>query len=68
MSAFKYVECPECGFDHVLRSAPTDYGVIYCSMCAEDNGRDVRMCERSATDHDDPEGQDDKMTGSPAHE
>lgn len=56
MAEFDYFECRECGFSSVQNA--NFRGSEYCPMCAEDNGRDVRMTRRPALDSDKPEGRD----------
>ena len=53
---FTYYECQDCGFDTVQPAQVP--GPFYCPLCAEDNGRDVRMSGRPALDTDAPEGRD----------
>jgi hypothetical protein len=58
---FIYFECSDCGFDSVQKS---DFsGASYCPLCAEDNGRDVRMTSRIARQSDMPEGRDARANG-----
>lgn len=35
--------CPECEFDDGELGRLLPYGTHYCPICAEDNGRDVRL-------------------------
>lgn len=65
METFTYFECRVCGFDAVVDAATADGG-CYCPLCAEDNGRDVRMDSRPAIDTDKPEGRD--MRSEPSHD
>lgn len=58
MSAqFHYGECPVCEFSVVTEGIPPKLA-SNCGMCAADNGRDVWMRFREATDADKPEGYD----------
>jgi hypothetical protein len=36
-------ECPECQFDHEEAGRLATDAEVYCGMCAEDCGRDVRL-------------------------
>lgn len=58
---FVYFECPDCGFDSVLHQTTADGTPGYCPICAEDNGRDVRMRRRVADSDDKPEGRDARL-------
>lgn len=51
-----FFECPSCEFSSIQRE--TFNGSRNCPMCAEDNGRDVRMTSRDAGEKDKPEGFD----------
>jgi len=62
MSEFRYWECPDCGFDVVTKLDTTFNG--RCSLCASDNGHDVMMRWRVATDADKPEGTDERKEGA----
>jgi len=58
MSAYTYYWCDECGFD-TIRSC--DSIRAPCPLCAGDNGRDVIMRSRPATEDDGKvEGLDDR--------
>ena len=53
---FIYFECRECEFSSVQHVSFT--GSPCCPICAQDNGRDVVMSERTARVSDKPEGRD----------
>ena len=53
---FDYFECPACEFSSVQRATFT--GGEDCPLCAEDNGRDVRMTRRTCRTTDKAEGKD----------
>ena len=55
---FRYYECPVCQFDVVLKKPIETHP--YCPICAEDNGRDVRLNSRACLSTDEPEGRDDR--------
>lgn len=54
---FMYYECPVCEFSLVL-DKETVVGKVHCTLCAGDNGREVVMLGRAATEADTPEGHD----------
>ena len=55
-----HYECPDCEWDTVRQE---DSLKAYCPVCAGDNGRDVTLRRRRATDDDGPaEGRDDRFT------
>lgn len=56
---FDFFECPECGFSAVQHAAFV--GSAACPLCAGDNGHDVRLHQRTATDNDKPEGFDARL-------
>lgn len=43
-----YFECPECGLDHHEADRLAEEEEIYCSLCAEDCGRDVKLKRKPA--------------------
>lgn len=61
---YLFLECPDCQFSAVLTEARA-HPYQCCPMCAEDNGRDIRMRERPATAEDKPEGSDDRPPAPP---
>lgn len=54
---FFYGECPVCEFSVIVERIPPKLA-SNCGLCAEDNGRDVWMSFREATDTDKAEGYD----------
>lgn len=64
---YHYGECPVCEFSVVVERIPPKLASA-CALCAEDNGRDVFMVFRVATDDDKAEGYDaraGKALGAP---
>jgi hypothetical protein len=55
---YLFWQCPECGWDTVLRNGKD--GVGSCPLCMSDKGRYVRLRSRPAMDTDQPEGPDER--------
>ena len=62
MNDFIWLECPECEFDCILQN---DIKLpYYCPLCAEDNGRDVRMIIHTDSFPVSVEGRDERKFSS----
>jgi hypothetical protein len=52
--------CRDCEFDCILLEHGSGPETTYCPLCAEDNGRDVRLTPRPMKPEDRPEGCDER--------
>lgn len=62
---YTYLACPDCIYDCVLAITPAERGKVFCcSICFDQTGIMVDLVGRPATEHDVPNGIDQR-TGEP---